>query len=651
MQGWPWESTGGQPSHRSRDELGVLVVAQTPEIARQVARHLQTAAANRHTLQISASCADAERMLRSATTAFADVPAPPTDAIDVVLLDPYVADASGIDALERLRRAAPTVPIVVMADARGWNALDENEESLALHLLSRGAQELVPVDRVDSTTFWRTLERAVARHSVVAALERSREAAAHRATHDPLTGLPNRQLFLDRLDQALMLSGRYGRKTGVLFIDLDDFKAINDSYGHVIGDQLLASMAARLLRCVRKSDAVGRLGGDEFTVLLPDVRSRRDLLHVQRTIGAALLAPHELGDGLVLPVRASIGAAMAPLDGETPRALLEAADAAMYRAKESTVPPSPAVNHPSTGEFVRVGAPSTVPVEASRSPITEDELRQALARGEFAVHYQPIVDALTERITAVEALLRWRSPSRGLVDAAAFLPLAEDTGLIVPIGDLVLESAAHAARRWRERMGEGGSAFRVHVNVSPIQLKERDVTARVARALAGAQCPADAITLEVSERCALPDAQPVLDALDELRRIGVRLVVDDFGVGYSSLAFIRTAPVHAVKIDRSFVQRLTSDNRDVAIVSSIIRLARGLGLGVIAEGVESEGQAKLLRFQRCAQLQGWLFGTAVTTEAIDAMLAAPRRVVLEDDQVAVSPSQDGPSFSYASTIG
>jgi diguanylate cyclase (GGDEF)-like protein len=651
MQGWPWESTGGRPVRRSGDELGVLVVAQTAEVARHVARQLQAAAPSRHTLQISASCADAERMLRSGSTAFADLPPTTGDRIDVVLLDPYVADATGIDALERLRRASPTVPIVVMADARGTGALDDGGvESLALELLARGAQELVPLDRVDPPAFWRTLERAVARHSVVAALERSREAAAHRATHDPLTGLPNRQLFLDRLDQALMLSGRYGRKTGVLFIDLDDFKAINDSYGHVVGDQLLASMATRLLRCVRKSDAVGRLGGDEFTVLLPDVRSRRDLLHVQRTIGAALLAPHELGDGLVLPVRASIGAAMAPLDGESPRALLEAADAAMYRAKEAMLP-APSVDHPSTGEFVRIGTPTTSSIETSHSPITEDELRQALARGEFAVHYQPIVDAVTERITAVEALLRWRSPSRGTVDAGRFLPLAEDTGLIVPIGDLVLESAAHAARRWRERLGEGGTAFRVHVNVSPIQLKERDVTSRVARALAGAQCPADAITLEISERCALPDAHPVLDTLEELRRIGVRLVVDDFGVGYSSLAFLRTAPVHAVKIDRSFVQRLTTDNRDVAIVSSIIRLARGLGLGVIAEGVESEGQAKLLRFQRCAQLQGWLFGDAVTTDAIDAMFAAPRRVGRDDDSAVVSPSQDGPSLDYAASLG
>jgi diguanylate cyclase (GGDEF)-like protein len=598
------------------------------------------------------SCADAERYLRAATSVCADLPASPADAVDVVLLEPRLADAGSLEALERLRRAAPTVPIVVLTDAsRPLNGDMHGDDAMTLDLLARGAQELVALHAMEPLSLVRLLERAVARHSVVAALERSREAAAHRATHDALTGLPNRQLFLDRLDQALMLSGRYGRKTGVLFIDLDDFKRVNDSYGHAVGDQLLSSMAARLLRCVRKSDAVGRLGGDEFTVLLPDVRSRRDLLHVQRTISAALQAPHELGDGLILPIRASIGAAMAPLDGETPRALLEAADAAMYRAKDAVVPSSFGPNHhPSTGEFVRTTTPSTATGAPLHTPITESELRHALGHGEFTVHYQPIVDALTERVTAVEALLRWHSPARGLVDAAAFMPLAEDTGLIVPIGDLVLESAARAARRWRDRMGDGGSAFRVHVNLSPIQIKERDVTTRVARALAGAHCPADALALEVSERCALPDAEPVIEVLAELRRLGVRLVVDGFGAGFSSLAFLRQAPVHAVKIDRSFVRRLTTDNRDVAIVSSIIRLARGLGLGVIAEGVEVEGQARLLRFQRCAQLQGWLFGEPMPVDAIDAVLSTPRRALMLEDG-PVSPAHDGPNLSYAAQAG
>jgi EAL domain-containing protein (putative c-di-GMP-specific phosphodiesterase class I) len=318
----------------------------------------------------------------------------------------------------------------------------------------------------------------------------------------------------------------------------------------------------------------------------------------------------------------------------------------MYRAKRA-VPNMPVRGAPSSGEFALAGASTVVSDAFNRAPISESELRHALRQGEFTVHYQPIVDALTERLTGVEALLRWRSPTRGLVDAAAFLPLAEDTGLIVPIGDLVFEAASHAARRWRARLEEGGSAFRVHVNVSGIQLKERDLPARVARALESANCPADALTLEVSERNAMHDTAPIIDTLEELRRLGVRLIVDDFGVGFASLAFLRAAPVHALKIDKTFVRRLTTDTRDVAIVSSVIRLARGLGLGVIAEGVESEGQARLLRFQRCAQLQGWLFGEPMAPDAIDELLTVRRSADASLPSAIIGASHDGPNPSVA----
>jgi diguanylate cyclase (GGDEF)-like protein len=624
MQGWQAEQRVERESTPGRDGLSVLVVAAAADVVSRLAERLGRVGALAH----APTCAIAERMLRATTTTLADLPPMPGRGIDVVLLDPRLGDVSGLEAIDRLRRAAPTIPVVVVADSGGWFADGEDGlELLALDLLARGAQELVAVDQTSPRELARLLERAIARHSVVAALERSREAAAHRATHDPLTGLPNRQLFLDRLEQAITLGARYGRKTGVLFIDLDDFKQVNDCYGHAVGDLLLASIAARLSHCVRKSDAVGRLGGDEFTVLLPDVRSRRDLLHVQRTITAALQAPHDLGQGLVLPSRASIGVAMAPLDGETPRALLEAADAAMYRAKQL---PPPSMRSPSSGEFaMRPGAPLRGAGGGAAQPIREGELRDALAGGEFTVHYQPIVDAMTERVVAAEALLRWASPRRGLLPAGAFLPLAEDTGLIVPIGDIVLEAAARAARGWQQPPGardDRTPPVRVHVNLSAVQLGERDLAARVARALHAADCPAELLTLEVSERMAMPDQAPVLDTLAELRRLGVRLVLDDFGVGSASLAFLREAPIHAMKIDRSFIARLTTDSRDVAIVAAMVRMARGLGLAAIAEGVETEAQARLLRFQRCGELQGWLFGEAVAPDVLAARLGAPAMV-------------------------
>ncbi len=521
--------------------------------------------------------------------------------VDVVLVELDLPDASGLATLAGIRGAAPSIPIVLYA-----RTLDE---SVAVRALRVGAQECLhkastPVEQVP-----RLLRFAMERQRHLAALDAARMAAAHRATHDPLTGLANRGLFLDHLDRALAFGARYGRKTGLLFVDLDGFKLINDSLGHAVGDRLLIDVAQRLLGTVRRSDAVARLGGDEFVVLLPDVNSRLDVAHVRDMILACLQEPIDLGDGRSERVAASVGGAMSPLDGATAQELLDAADVAMYRDK-----------------YARRRGRMPTPVFGMRvqdetiAHQREMRLRAALDAGELAVHYQPQIDIASQRIVGLEALLRWHDPDQGMVAPSSFLPLAEDTGLIVPIGDLVLREACAAAVTWRREHPE--SELRVGVNLSAVQLREKAFEQRVQRILEETGCPADALVLELTESSTLYEGDAALETLRAVRDLGVSLVVDDFGVGFASLAFLREAPLDGFKIDRRFVSRMLTDERDHAIVSALITLARGLGLHVIAEGVETAEQSAHLRSLHCLEQQGHFFSPAVPLSALAPVFRA-----------------------------
>lgn len=518
--------------------------------------------------------------------------------VDVVLMEPDLPDASGLATLAAIRGAAPSIPIVLYA-----RTLDE---AVAVGALRVGAQECVHKASTPAQQVPRLLRFAMERQRHLVALDTARMAAAHRATHDSLTGLANRGLFLDHLDRALAFGARYGRKTGLLFVDLDGFKLVNDSLGHAVGDRLLVEVAQRLLSTVRRSDAVARLGGDEFVVLLPDVNSRLDVAHVRDMILACLQAPIELGDGRGERVSASVGGAMSPLDGATAQELLDAADVAMYRDK-----------------YARRRGRMTTPAFGMRvqdetiAHQREMRLRAALDAGELAVHYQPQIDIASQRIVGLEALLRWHDPDQGLVAPLSFLPLAEDTGLIVPIGDLVLREACAAAVSWRRE--HPGSALRVGVNLSAVQLREKAFEQRVQRILEETGCPAEALVLELTESSTLYEGDTALETLRAVRSLGVSLMVDDFGVGFASLAFLREAPLDGFKIDRRFVNRMVTDERDRAIVSALITLARGLGLHVIAEGVETAEQSDHLRSLQCLEQQGHFFSPAVPLTALSAV--------------------------------
>ncbi len=534
-----------------------------------------------------------------------------TDVFDVVLLELSVRDASGIATLAGIRGTAPETPVVIYT-----RTLDD---AMALRALRAGAQECLVKAETTPSTLGRSLFSAIERQHRLRALEAQRVEAAHRATHDPLTGLANRELFLDHLDQALAFAARYGRKTGVLFVDLDGFKRINDVHGHARGDTMLRVVAQRLVECVRRSDAVGRLGGDEFVVLLPEITSRRDVFHVRETILACLREPIDVGGGQTLSLDASVGGAMSPLDGQCAQSLLDAADTDMYRHKDQRRrdrAPTPALG-------VQAVLTAVAELSGSASPEVpthrrEARMREAVRAGEFEVHYQPVVDTTARHICGVEALLRWRDPDRGVLLPQSFLALAEDTGLIVPIGEMVLRVACRNAVAWRAL--PGGTASRMAVNVSAVQLRERGFARRVATILKETGCPPEALTLELTEDSMRVDGEIAIETLRELKALGTRLVVDDFGVGFASLTFVREAPIDGIKLDRRFVTGMLRDPRDLAIIASMIRLAHGLHLDVTAEGVETFEHAQRLARLHCVRQQGRYFGGPVPPAEMENLL-------------------------------
>jgi diguanylate cyclase (GGDEF)-like protein/PAS domain S-box-containing protein len=422
------------------------------------------------------------------------------------------------------------------------------------------------------------------------AAEAARARIHHLAHHDALTGLLNRNAFMERLD-ALMTSGRAGDARGaLLFIDLDHFKRVNDSLGHLAGDVLLQTLAQRLTGLLRASDVVARFGGDEFMVLLPGALPLSDVEEVAGKLLSALSSPVTL-EGRPISVTPSVGIALYPQHAATPADLVKHADAAMYEAKRQG------------RAMLRLYDP-----ELSRRALQalelETQLTRAIARNEFELHYQPQVRAIDGALVGCEALIRWRHPAQGLIEPDHFIPLAEEQRLIVPIGHWVLREAAHAARRWRD----AGRALPVAVNLSVLQLRDGDFADSVAAVLREAGIPGSALEVEITERMLMDDLDAVRATLSRLRALGVRVAIDDFGTGWSSLAHLNQLPIDRIKIDRSFVRGLPGDAGNAAIARAIVMLAQSLGREVIAEGVETEGQRAFLVGLGCAQLQGQLFG-------------------------------------------
>lgn len=424
------------------------------------------------------------------------------------------------------------------------------------------------------------------------------------AYYDPLTGLPNRRLFLDLLGQALARARRGDRLVAVLFLDLDRFKLVNDSLGHVVGDELLRSVGGRLASCLRTTDTVSRLGGDEFTVILEHLSSSEDVARIAQKLLDAVAVPLVI-EGHEIFVSASIGIALFPTDHGDRDALIKSADTAMYSAKEE-------------GGAYRFYS-ADMNARAFERLTLETGLRHALKRGEFVLHYQPLVDFRSGTMVGVEALVRWQHPERGLLSPDKFIPLAEETGLIVPLGEWVLRTACAQAKAWQ---GCGYPALRVAVNLSRRQFQQKNLVQTVSQVLAETGLDPHRLELELTESLLIHDAEGTIAMLHALHAMGIRLSIDDFGAEYSSLGYLKRLPINTLKIDQSFVRDIATSRDDASITKAIITLAHCLNLNVVAEGVETEGQVEFLRSEQCNEMQGWYFSHALTTEDLGRLLTA-----------------------------
>jgi diguanylate cyclase (GGDEF)-like protein/PAS domain S-box-containing protein len=435
----------------------------------------------------------------------------------------------------------------------------------------------------------RVLGAVIVFHDVSAARAMTLQ-MTHSAQHDLLTSLPNRLLLNDRISQSIAMARRQKRLVAVIFMDLDRFKLVNDSLGHATGDKLLQSVSKRLLSAVRASDTVSRQGGDEFVILLSEIAHSEDAATSAAKILLSLNAPHSI-DGQDLHIDGSIGISLYPEDGQDAETLIKNADTAMYHAKE---------NGRNNFQFFT----PDMNLKAVRRQSLESSLRHALEREEFLLHYQPKVNLRTGEITGVEALIRWQQTDRGLLLPSQFVSIAEDCGLILPIGRWVLREACRQAREWQD----AGLPFkRISINVSAVEFRDKGFVESVRSILSETGLEARYLDLELTEGVLMKDAESTAAVLHELKMLGVHLAVDDFGTGYSSLSYLQQFPIDVLKIDKSFVHQISGDLNDSAIVSAIIEMGKSLKHRVIAEGIETEEQLAFLRARHCAEGQGFLF--------------------------------------------
>jgi diguanylate cyclase (GGDEF)-like protein len=431
------------------------------------------------------------------------------------------------------------------------------------------------------------------------------ERIRHLAHYDPLTDLPNRVTFYERIEKMLAHLRR-SESVAVLSLDLDHFKNVNDTLGHPVGDRLLRAAADRMRSCVREDDIVARLGGDEFAIVQAPSEQTPDITHLSSRLIETVGAPYDI-DGHQIMVGVSVGIAVAPADGNKPDVLMRNADLALYRAKK---------DGGGAYRFFEMGMDARM--QARRA--LEIDLRKAVMRGEFEVHYQPIIDVRTGHITACEALVRWNHPTRGKIPPLEFIPVAEETGLIVQIGQWVLQEACAEAARWPNDVV-------LAVNLSPVQFKNRNLPEVVTSALANSGLPAERLELEITELVLLQESDGAFATLHQLRDLGIKIAMDDFGTGYSSLGYLRSFPFDKIKIDQSFIRDLPSKEGSIAIVRAVVGLSSSLGITAIAEGVETKEQFESLAAEGCNEVQGYLFSPPRPAAEIMQMLAAQRAPV------------------------
>lgn len=513
--------------------------------------------------------------------------------------------------------------------------LDELNRIREMMIRNESVKAELILHRRDNTHFWADIntvpirnEHGQVTHFVsvmreVTERKNAEEELRRNAFHDPLTGLPNRLLFTERLAQVISRSKQIpGRKCAVLFLDLDRFKVINDSLGYMVGDQLLISIARRLETCVKQTDIVARLGGDEFTILLDDIQTEDAASHVAERIHQELALPFTL-NGYEVFTTVSIGIALSTTDFNHTEDLLRGADIAMYRAKAS-------------GKACHEVFDTEMHDEAMRQMQLENDLRRALERGEFRVYYQPIVSLMTGRLAGFEALMRWQHPERGLVSPGEFIPIAEETGLILPMGQWILMEACRQLGEWQKKYPQY-RRLSMSVNISSRQFSQRGTIDLLKDVLEKTGLNPALLKLEITETAIMENTESAMETLLTLKKMGVQLSVDDFGTGYSSLGYLYRFPMDVLKIDQSFISRIDTDGEKLELVRTIITLAWNLGMDVIAEGIETTKQLAQLKRLKCEYGQGYLFSKPMSAEHTEKFLLLPNPL---DHVAKVLPSYD-----------
>jgi diguanylate cyclase (GGDEF)-like protein/PAS domain S-box-containing protein len=583
-----------------RDALQALV--------RQGAAHLEARIAANHLAQLEAASLSTEIGFRS----FVEKAVVGLSLIQdgrYRYVNPKLAAIFGYSP-EELLGLESTLDLVVEEDrpaVRDDISKRLEEERLTAHYTFRGVRK--DGERIDVEAY-ATATEFEGRPAVLGTLfditDRKREEAriVEQAHKDPLTNLSNRVRFMERLQRQLAEARRQNRRLAIVYLDLDRFKVINDTWGPGMGDIFLQNLALRLKRRVREVDTVARVGGDEFVILMPDIRQTENLSTIAQKLLSAIARPVDV-KGKTLEVTASIGIACYPEDGEDPEILLRNADTAMYRAKEL-----------GRNGFQLCTVELTSQAVARIS--LESGLRTAVEREELVVHYQPIVSLMTGRITGLEALVRWQRPEEGLILPAAFIPIAEETGLILPIGDHVLRTACRKLKEWHLNWLPD---LRVAVNVSARQFRDPSLLPTIDRALSESALSPEYLEVEITESVAMESAEIVVGNLEALRGRGIRIAIDDFGTGYSSLNYLKRYPVHSLKIDRSFVTDVGTNPADAGIVRAVIEMAHGLKLNAVAEGVETRDQFLHLQRFGCDEMQGYWVSRPLPAEGISELLA------------------------------
>ena len=546
---------------------------------------------DRYAVKRALRSANFDSQIEEAATSSAALDALQNDQYDCVLLDYILPPIDGLTLLKTIRSDGNSVPIIILTG--------QGDEQLAVKLLHAGASDYLAKDKLSTDALSRSLRHVLHSHQLEIKRQHAEKSLRHLATHDSLTDLPNRVLLKDRLQQALINSQQQQNATGILFVDLDRFKMINDSLGHAAGDTLLKTVSTRLAKALRIGDTVARWGGDEFVIVLANIATPDNIAEIARHLLAVVRDPIMI-DGQQLFVTASIGGCISSQSGTNTDTLLRNANTAMHCAKQQ-------------GRDKFIVYTPTMNANTSSRLALETDLRYALDRQELALHYQPLWDLNRSRAVAVEALLRWQHSEKGLLNPHQFLAIAEETGLSVAIGEWVLHTACANNRNWQQ---SGLPPITVAVNLSDRQFRHPDLVANIRYALQDSGLAPQWLEIELTEDIVMHGVNDAIQILQELRALGIKLSIDDFGTGYSSLAYLKRFPLDTLKIDRSFIKDILTDPHDATIVAAVVAMAHKMKLNVVAEGVENEQQLNLIRQQGCNHVQGYFISKPISDQKL-----------------------------------